>query len=90
MGATLKNCSFENIYVSHMAHNVVGTDHRPHQNGGVKMENVMFDGIFVKSDRKSFALTKFDTMREGDGFDNVTFKNVNGALPVEAEGIKYE
>lgn len=90
VGATLKDCVFENIHVSHMAHCAVSTDHRPHQNGGVKMENVTFDGIYVNSDRKSFALTKFDTMREGDGFENVTIRNINGAEPVEAEGIKYE
>ena len=90
VGATLKDCAFENIYVSHMAHCAVSTDHRPHQNGGVKMENVTFDGIYVKSDRRSFALTKFDTMRDGDGFENVVIKNVVGAEKVETEGIKYE
>lgn len=90
VGATLRDCDFENIYVSHMAHCAVCTDHLPHQDGGVKMENVTFDGIFVNSDRRSFALTKFNTMREGDGFKNVVIKNVHGALPVETEGIKYE
>ncbi len=90
VGATLKDCTFKNIHVSHMAHCAVSTDHRPHQDGGVKMENVVFDGIYVKSDRKSFALTKFNTMREGDGFKNVVIKNVHGAEPVETEGIKYE
>lgn len=90
VGATLKDCSFENIHVSHMAHCAISTDHRPHQNGGVKMENVTFDGIFVKSDRRSFALTKFKDMREGSGFKNVVIKNINGASPVETEGIKYE
>ena len=90
VGATLKDCTFENIYVSHMAHCAVCTDHQPHQDGGVKMENVTFDGIHVNSDRKSFALTKFNTMREGDGFKNVVIKNVHGADPVETEGIRYE
>ncbi len=90
VGATLKDCTFENIYISHMAHCAVCTDHQPHQDGGVKMENVTFDGIYVNSDRKSFALTKFDTMREGDGFKDVVIKNVHGAAPVETEGIKYE
>lgn len=90
VGATLKDCSFENIYVSHMAHCAVCTDHLPHQDGGVKMDNVTFDGIYVNSDRKSFALTKFNTMRDGDGFKNVVIKNVHGAAPVETEGVKYE
>lgn len=90
VGATLRDCSFENIYVSHMAHCALSTDHLPHQDGGVRMENVTLDGIFVNSDRRSFALTKLDTMREGDGFENVVIRNVHGALPVETEGIRYE
>lgn len=90
VGATLRDCTFESIYVSDMAHCAVCTDHQPHQDGGVRMENVVFDGIHVRSDRKSFALTKFNTMREGDGFKNVVIKNVHGAEPVETEGIKYE
>ena len=56
----------------------------------VKAEDVTFDGIFVHSDRKSFAVTKFNTMREGDGFKNVVIRNVRGANPVETEGVRYE
>ena len=86
----MNNSSFEDIFVSGMANCAFATDHRPHQDGGVRMENVLVDRVFVKSDRKSFTLLKFDTMREGDGFKNVSVKRVSGAEPVEKEGIKYE
>jgi len=80
LACTLRNSTFRNIYASGLcrhAASVIQTEGWDMHFAGIKMENVLFDGIFHTPSKKEGAWTfDFSIMRDEDYIKNLTVSNV--------------
>lgn len=76
LGATLKDCSFTNICVCGTAKYAFSTDSLPHQDGGVKIEDVSIRDVYYNGEVFNSCIFNFANMRKQDYIRNLDIQGV--------------